>query len=173
VAANILSKPLLEQHLEEEHLAEVQHQREFPTKFIQGFQAIMQKRLLTPALASTETTVQVPALVRMLVRMPILRDLPPRLIGFGVQRVRVDGLATLSQADTPIQQVDDRRERRRFLPQKHRELTSRGPHVADAALPEAQDKRFASAFVGPRRLAQRCAARRRTRRDTRAHRDGR
>jgi hypothetical protein len=51
----------------------------------------MQKRLLAPALDSTQTTVQVPALVRLLVRMPILRDLPPRLIAFGVQRVRVDG----------------------------------------------------------------------------------
>jgi len=91
VAANILSKPLLEQCLEEKHLAEVQRRREFPTKFIQGFQAMMQKRLLAPALASTQTTLQVPPLVRWLVRMPILRDLPPRLLGFGVQRVRVDG----------------------------------------------------------------------------------
>jgi 2-polyprenyl-6-methoxyphenol hydroxylase-like FAD-dependent oxidoreductase len=90
VAANILSKPLLEQRLEEKHLAEVQRQREFPTKFIQGFQAMMQKRILAPALASTQTTLQVPAFVRLLVRMPILRTLPPRLIGFGVQRVRVD-----------------------------------------------------------------------------------
>ncbi|HXA06227.1 MAG TPA: FAD-dependent oxidoreductase [Bryobacteraceae bacterium] len=90
VAANVLSKPLLEQRLEEKHLAEVQRQREFPTKFIQGFQAMIQKRVLAPALASTQTTLQVPAFVRWLVRMPILRDLPPRLIGFGVQRVRVD-----------------------------------------------------------------------------------
>ena len=91
VAANILSKPLLEGRLEEKHLAEVQRQREFPTKFIQGFQTMLQKRLLAPALASTQTTLQVPAFVRWLVRIPILRDLPPRLIGFGVQRVRVDG----------------------------------------------------------------------------------
>jgi 2-polyprenyl-6-methoxyphenol hydroxylase-like FAD-dependent oxidoreductase len=92
VAANMLSKPLLEQRLEEKHLAEVQRQREFPTKFIQGFQAMMQKRVLTPALASTQaTTVHVPALFRWLMRVPILRDLPPRLIGFGVQRVRVIG----------------------------------------------------------------------------------
>jgi len=91
VAANILSKPLLEGRLEEKHLAEVQRQREFPTKFIQGFQTMMQKRLLAPALASNQTTLQVPAFVRWLVRIPILRDLPPRLIGFGVQRVRVDG----------------------------------------------------------------------------------
>jgi 2-polyprenyl-6-methoxyphenol hydroxylase-like FAD-dependent oxidoreductase len=91
VAANLLSQPLLDQRLEGKHLAEVQRQREFPTKFIQGFQAMMQKRVLAPALASTQTTLEVPALFRWLVRMPILRDLPPRLIGFGVQRVRVVG----------------------------------------------------------------------------------
>jgi 2-polyprenyl-6-methoxyphenol hydroxylase-like FAD-dependent oxidoreductase len=90
VAANVLSKPLLEKRLEEKHLAEVQRRREFPTRFIQGFQAMMQKRVLVPALASSETTLQVPALFRWLVRIPILRDLPSRLIGFGVQRVRVD-----------------------------------------------------------------------------------
>jgi hypothetical protein len=77
--------------LEEKNLAEVQRRREFPTKFMQGFQAMMQKRILVPALASTQTTLHVPALFRWLVRMPILRDLPPRLIGFGLRRVRVDG----------------------------------------------------------------------------------
>jgi 2-polyprenyl-6-methoxyphenol hydroxylase-like FAD-dependent oxidoreductase len=92
VAANLLSKPLLEHSLEERRLAEVQRRREFPTKFIQGFQAMMQKRILAPALAPTQTTLQlqVPAIFRWLARTPILRDLPPRLIGFGVQRVRVD-----------------------------------------------------------------------------------
>ena len=59
-------------------------------KFIQGFQAMMQERVLAPALASTQTTLQVPTLFRLLVRMPILRDLPPRLIGFGVKTVRVE-----------------------------------------------------------------------------------
>jgi 2-polyprenyl-6-methoxyphenol hydroxylase-like FAD-dependent oxidoreductase len=91
VAANLLAKPLLEGKLGEQQLAEVQRKREFPTKFIQAFQAMMQKRLLVPALTSTQTAIQVPAVIRWLVRTPILRDLPPRLIGFGVQRVRVDG----------------------------------------------------------------------------------
>jgi 2-polyprenyl-6-methoxyphenol hydroxylase-like FAD-dependent oxidoreductase len=91
VAANVLAKPLLEGRLGEQQLAEVQRRREFPTKFMQGFQAMMQKRVLAPALASTQTTLQVPALFRWLVQVPILRDLPPRLIGFGVHRVRVDG----------------------------------------------------------------------------------
>jgi len=90
VAANLLAKPLLEERLEEKHLAEVQRRREFPTRFIQGFQAMMQERVLAPALASTQTTLQVPTLFRLLVRMPILRDLPPRLIGFGVKTVRVE-----------------------------------------------------------------------------------
>jgi 2-polyprenyl-6-methoxyphenol hydroxylase-like FAD-dependent oxidoreductase len=90
VAANLLAKPLLEGLLGEQHLAEVQRRREFPTRFIQGFQAMMQKRVLAPALASTQTTLEVPALFRWLVRVPVLRDLPPRLIGFGVQRVRVE-----------------------------------------------------------------------------------
>jgi len=90
VAANLLAKPLLEERLEEKHLGEVQRRREFPTRFIQGFQAMMQERVLAPALASTQTTLQVPTLFRLLVRMPILRDLPPRLIGFGVKTVRVE-----------------------------------------------------------------------------------
>jgi len=90
VAANILAKPLLEGRVEEKDLDEVQRRREFPTKFIQGFQAMLQKRILAPALASTQATLQVPASIRWLVRMPVVRDLPPRLIGFGVHRVRVE-----------------------------------------------------------------------------------
>jgi 2-polyprenyl-6-methoxyphenol hydroxylase-like FAD-dependent oxidoreductase len=91
VTANLLAKPLLEGRLGEQQLAEVQRRREFPTRFIQGFQAMMQKRVLAPALASTQASLHVPILFRWLVRVPILRDLPPRLIGFGVQKVRVDG----------------------------------------------------------------------------------
>src|SRR5215468_5273841 len=68
VATNLLAKPLLEERLEDQHLAEVQRQREFPTRFIQGFQAMMQKRVLAPALASTQTTLEVPTLFRLLVR---------------------------------------------------------------------------------------------------------
>ena len=90
VAANLLAKPLLEGRLEEQHLAEFQRRREFPTRFIRGFQTMMQKRVLAPALASTQTSIHIPPLVRLLVRMPIVRDLPPRLIGFGIRRVRVD-----------------------------------------------------------------------------------
>jgi len=90
VAANLLARPLLDGRLEEQRLAEVQRQREFPTRFIQRFQTMMQQRVLTPALASTQTSVQIPGFLRLLVRVPLLRDLPPRLIGYGVRRVRVE-----------------------------------------------------------------------------------
>lgn len=91
VAANLLAKPLLAERVDDQHLAEVQRQREFPTRFIQKFQAMMQERLLAPALASKQTSLEVPTLFRLLVRIPILRDLPPRLMGFGIKKVRVDG----------------------------------------------------------------------------------
>jgi len=90
VGANLLTRPLLEGRLEENHLAAVQRRREFPTRFMQGFQALMQKRVLAPALASTQTTIQIPTMFRWLVQVPFLRDIPPRLIGFGIQRVSVE-----------------------------------------------------------------------------------
>jgi 2-polyprenyl-6-methoxyphenol hydroxylase-like FAD-dependent oxidoreductase len=89
VAANVLVKPLLEGRVEEQHLAAVQRQREFPTRFIQRFQAVMQSRVLAPVLGSKQA-IQIPAIFRMLVRMPILRDLPPRVIGFGIRKVRLE-----------------------------------------------------------------------------------
>src|SRR5215472_456061 len=107
VAANLLSKPLLEQSLEEEHLAEVQRRREFPVKFIQEFQAILQKRILAPALASKQTTLEVPALVRWLVRIPILRDVPPRLIGLGFEECGWRVSETSSQAGTNPTRIRD------------------------------------------------------------------
>jgi hypothetical protein len=50
VAANLFVRPLLEQRLEEQHLSEVQRLREFPTTFIQGFQAMMQSAEATAQL---------------------------------------------------------------------------------------------------------------------------
>ena len=37
VSANLLAKPLLDGRVDEQHLSEVQRQREQPTKFMQGF----------------------------------------------------------------------------------------------------------------------------------------
>ncbi len=50
VAANVLSHALKSGRLHPGHLAMVQRQRELPTRVIQAFQALMQKRLVARAL---------------------------------------------------------------------------------------------------------------------------
>ena len=63
-----------------------------PVRLMQGFQTLIQNRFLKPALASS-TAPSIPLLVRLLVRLPILRDIPPRLIAFGIARPHVESPA--------------------------------------------------------------------------------
>ncbi|MBD2446515.1 FAD-dependent oxidoreductase [Nostoc sp. FACHB-152] len=84
VAANVLSQPLHNKHIELSNLAKVQRQRELPTRIIQAFQTFIQKQIFAPILA-TNRTFQAPALLRL----PILRDIPARLIALGVFPVHV------------------------------------------------------------------------------------
>ena len=89
VAANILAAPLKSGNITESSLAEVQHRREWPVRVIQRMQSVMQNNLLAKVLASEGST-RVPWIVRLLVRIPILRDLPTRLIAFGPRRVHLE-----------------------------------------------------------------------------------
>ncbi|QYX30304.1 FAD-dependent oxidoreductase [Sphaerospermopsis torques-reginae] len=84
VTANILSKPLKNHHVEISDLAKVQQHRELPTRIIQAFQTLIQKRIFAPILTENQTF-QPP----FLLRLPILRDLPARLIALGVFPVHV------------------------------------------------------------------------------------
>ena len=88
VAANVLIKPLLAGRVSDADLAEVQRQREWPTRAIQAMQAFMQKNLIGGALRA-QTAVRAPWQFRVFFRIPILRDLPARMIAFGVRRVRL------------------------------------------------------------------------------------
>ncbi|MCW6048964.1 FAD-dependent oxidoreductase [Lyngbya sp. CCAP 1446/10] len=85
VAANVLSTPLKNHHLHLWDLAEVQRQREWPTRIIQGFQSLMQDQIIKGALDSDRQFTP-PALLQL----PILRNIPARLIAFGATRVRVE-----------------------------------------------------------------------------------
>lgn len=92
-AANILAGPLRESQarlvpVDERRLAAVQRRRELPTRVIQALQAQVQKNVLAPALGSSGPF-SPPLLLRLLPRIPILRDLPGRLIGYGVWPSRV------------------------------------------------------------------------------------
>jgi len=88
VAANILAGPLKSGTLSETHLARIQREREWPTRVIQRMQSLMQDRLMTRVLKSTRPAT-VPWQLRMLLKVPFLRDIPSRLIAFGPRRVRV------------------------------------------------------------------------------------
>jgi 2-polyprenyl-6-methoxyphenol hydroxylase-like FAD-dependent oxidoreductase len=89
VAANILAAPLKSGNIAESSLAEVQRRREWPVRVVQRMQSVMQNNLLAKVLASEGST-RVPWIMRLLVRIPILRDLPTRLIAFGPRRVHLE-----------------------------------------------------------------------------------
>lgn len=82
VAANVLSDELKVGKLRLSNLARVQRQRELPTRIIQGFQSLMQDQVLTRVLKSDKPLTISPLLL-FLLRVPIVRDLPARFIGFG------------------------------------------------------------------------------------------
>lgn len=89
VTANVLSASLKAGRVTIAELAEVQRQREWPTKVIQAIQSLIQRRLIAAALQSS-SALRVPWLVRLLMHIPVLRDLPARILGFGVRRVRLE-----------------------------------------------------------------------------------
>ena len=88
VAANLLTAPLKEGRVTESNLAQVQRQREWAIRVIQRMQASMQNNLIAKAL-NTKVRPRVPWQMRLLVRIPILRDVPSRLIAIGPRRVRL------------------------------------------------------------------------------------
>ena len=88
VAANVLVGPLQGGKVTDADLAEVQRQREWPTRTIQAFQSFLQRRLIASVLQAREAT-NIPWQLRLITRLPVIRDLPPRMIAFGPRRVRL------------------------------------------------------------------------------------
>jgi 2-polyprenyl-6-methoxyphenol hydroxylase-like FAD-dependent oxidoreductase len=89
VAANVLAAPLKAGSVTDANLAEVQRQREWPTRVIQSFQAFMQTKIIASVLQLRQAR-NIPWQLWLLARIPVLRDLPPRMIAFGPKRVRLE-----------------------------------------------------------------------------------
>src|SRR5215217_6634202 len=88
-AANALSGPLREgQGLEPRYLKAVQRRRDLPIRVIQGLQALAHRRVLAPAVSSGSIP-SPPAPVQALLRPRVVRDLPARIIAFGIWPVHV------------------------------------------------------------------------------------
>jgi 2-polyprenyl-6-methoxyphenol hydroxylase-like FAD-dependent oxidoreductase len=81
-AANLLARPLATGQLTERDLAAVQRRRQWPTRITQKVVGVVQERLLASARRSASGP---PKLVRGLLRVPLLRDMAPRLTAFGAR----------------------------------------------------------------------------------------
>jgi 2-polyprenyl-6-methoxyphenol hydroxylase-like FAD-dependent oxidoreductase len=76
--ANHLSQPLKQHQVQTRHLAAIQRQRQLPIRFIQFVQSLIQQNIIKNALNNQPP--QLPAFLKL----PILQDIPPRIIGFGL-----------------------------------------------------------------------------------------
>ncbi|MBO0778223.1 MAG: FAD-dependent oxidoreductase, partial [Ktedonobacteraceae bacterium] len=92
VTANLLAAKLKYGVLELRDLARVQRQREWPTRIIQAIQTFLQNQFLARALAA-EKPPSVPPLLKFLTHVPIIQNIPARIIGFGFNPPHVKGLA--------------------------------------------------------------------------------
>jgi 2-polyprenyl-6-methoxyphenol hydroxylase-like FAD-dependent oxidoreductase len=88
VAANVLTEHLKAGKVPLSDLAKVQRKRELPTRIIQGFQNMMQKQVLAKVLESDKPLTVSPVL-RFILRIPGVRNLPAKLIAFGPVSVHV------------------------------------------------------------------------------------
>ena len=96
-AANVLRLPLKNQRISEDDLAAVQRRREPAIRVVQRIQAYLQRRIAAPALRPG-TSFRPPLLLRIGQHVPLLRDLPAKMLAFGPRRVRIE------HPETPVAQ---------------------------------------------------------------------
>jgi 2-polyprenyl-6-methoxyphenol hydroxylase-like FAD-dependent oxidoreductase len=87
-AANVLTKPLRAGTLKTSDLKGVQRRRMWATRVIQRIQTTIQQRVIAGALQSNQAF-QLPLVLRLLLKVPGLRNLPAKILAFGVRRVRL------------------------------------------------------------------------------------
>ncbi len=86
-AANLLVSPLRRGTVSDRDLAAVQRRRAWPTRATQRLQVLAQDRVLLRTLRS-RSTFRAPLLLRRMADVPLLRDLPARLVGMGLRPER-------------------------------------------------------------------------------------
>ena len=84
VAANVLSRPLKAGKVRLRHLASVQLRRELPTRVIQWFQSLSHEQIILKTFKSGK-----PFKPPKIMLLPIMRDFPAKLMGYGVWPVHV------------------------------------------------------------------------------------
>jgi 2-polyprenyl-6-methoxyphenol hydroxylase-like FAD-dependent oxidoreductase len=88
-AANIIGPAFSKGEVTIDDLRKIQERRELPTKVIQKMQLFLQERFLSKVI-SGKGEAKLPLVVQIMLKVPFLRSLPPRIIAFGVRPERVD-----------------------------------------------------------------------------------
>jgi 2-polyprenyl-6-methoxyphenol hydroxylase-like FAD-dependent oxidoreductase len=88
VAANVLSGKLAYGIVQLRDLATVQRLREWPTRLIQAYQGMLQKNVF-PSIFGSDQPFTIPLWVRLIMRMPFVRDIPARIIALGFRPVHL------------------------------------------------------------------------------------
>jgi 2-polyprenyl-6-methoxyphenol hydroxylase-like FAD-dependent oxidoreductase len=81
-AANLLVGPLKRGLVQVSDLQAVQRRRELPTRIIQRVQALVQQNIIAAALDPSRPF-RLPLVLRLILRIPVLRNIPARLIAYG------------------------------------------------------------------------------------------
>lgn len=89
VATNVLTGPLREGKVSTPHLAAVQRRRERAVRLVQGAQDVAQRCVVAKVLEGNRPF-ELPRLWRLLLRVPIVRDVPTRLIAYGAGIVNLE-----------------------------------------------------------------------------------
>jgi 2-polyprenyl-6-methoxyphenol hydroxylase-like FAD-dependent oxidoreductase len=88
-AANLLWEPLRAGRPIVAHLRRVQARRQWPTRVTQGFQVLVQRRIISQALQGGQARLTPPLAIRLLARYPFLQRLPARMVGVGIRAEHV------------------------------------------------------------------------------------
>ncbi|HOY77880.1 MAG TPA: FAD-dependent oxidoreductase [Hyphomonadaceae bacterium] len=83
--ANLLAGKLAKGPVSEDDLAAVQKRREFPMRVTQGMQVVMQKNIISPALAPAGAALKPPLILRLVNAVPALQGLTARFLAVGVR----------------------------------------------------------------------------------------
>jgi 2-polyprenyl-6-methoxyphenol hydroxylase-like FAD-dependent oxidoreductase len=84
IAANALVEPLMAQHVEERDLKRVQDRVLWEIRLVQGIQAKQQDAAPKPG-----EVIGLLPIARLMLRIPIIRDIPIFILSFGLVPVRV------------------------------------------------------------------------------------
>ena len=90
-AANALAEPLRRGACSVADLATVQRRRELPTRLTQSAQLFAQNRVVSRALSGGGPQ-QLPLVLKLLRRFPVLRRIPARVVGVGVRPEHIMGV---------------------------------------------------------------------------------